>query len=216
MSRPARPLQPHCTFRNGPRRQGCAGAGAKRVRSNAHAAPPLTAPGRCEQILLIVGGGALWRAHHSVAPAGRGATAGQNKPDKPRAKKSGQLDLLTTYGGVRMRRCGRRAGVVARRLSRRLNRPGRNALRSSSAVDESHGRGGVTLARRHAVWKDLPDAAQIVGRQVNLERPEVLFQVPDVLGPGDGHDIGVLAIRTGLSSGAASQRQARPRPAQPL
>jgi hypothetical protein len=43
----------------------------------------------------------MWRAHHSVAPVGRGATAGQNKPDKPRAKKSGQLDLLTTRPLVR-------------------------------------------------------------------------------------------------------------------
>ena len=91
-----RPLQPQFTFRNGPRRQGFAGAGARRVRSSAHAAPPLTAPGRCEQILLIVGGGALCRAPQSVAPAGREAMAGQNKPDKPRAKKSGQIDLLRT------------------------------------------------------------------------------------------------------------------------
>ncbi len=32
MTRRARPLRPHFSFGNGPRRQGCAGAGAKRVR----------------------------------------------------------------------------------------------------------------------------------------------------------------------------------------
>ena len=96
MPQATRPLQPQ--FRNGPRRQGFAGAGAKRVRSSAHAAPPLTAPGRCEQILLIVGGGALCRAPQSVAPAGREAMAGQNKPDKPRAKKSGASGYLVASG----------------------------------------------------------------------------------------------------------------------
>jgi len=96
MPEAARPLQPGLTFRNGPRRQGCAGAGAKRVRSFAHAAPPLTAPGRCEDTLLIVGGGAPWSAFPTVAPAGRESTAVKTQPDKPRANKSGQLDVLRT------------------------------------------------------------------------------------------------------------------------
>ena len=96
MPEAARPLQPHFMFRNGPRRQGCAHAGAKRVRSFAHAAPPLTAPGRCQDILLIVGGGAPWSAFPTVAPAGRESAATKTQPDKPRANKSGQLDVLRT------------------------------------------------------------------------------------------------------------------------
>jgi hypothetical protein len=100
MPEAARPLQPPLTFRNGPRRQGCADAGAKRVRSSAQAAPPWTAPGPCQDILLIVGGGAPWRALPTVAPPGRGPTASKTQPDKPRANKSGQLDMLRTLGAV--------------------------------------------------------------------------------------------------------------------
>ena len=97
MTQPAHPLQPPFSFGNGPRRQGYAAAGAKRVRSSAHAAPPCDGSGPLPTpFLLNVGGGAPWRAPQSVAPAGREAAIGQNKPDKPRATKTGQLDVLRT------------------------------------------------------------------------------------------------------------------------
>ena len=50
------------------------------------------------------------------------------------------------------------ASVASPAFSGRFNR------RSPSAVDESHGRGGVTLARRHALWKDLLDPAHFISR----------------------------------------------------
>src|SRR5882724_4245171 len=113
-----------------------------------------------------------------------------------RSRDASNATLITT--GLNAKK-SRRSLLCRRCAQAGSSRRGAVLRRLGSAIHSSHHACGITVTGCGAVRSNFVDAAQIVGRELYLQRADILFEIAATLGAGDGDDVVSLREKPGES-----------------